>query len=159
SVADEIRPTAVPRPRFIDLDPAYGLPTRAARLDALIRAVVRDQRWHSADSPSMQALASSAGIRQAPAPNPSLRRDAVRRLDLLWDLSVFQLIRASSSSAGNDVHVDLEFTLTEGIPSADRSDLGTATVFHGVCDLVFRDLGGRWHLVLVADTHVCPARS
>jgi ATP-dependent helicase/nuclease subunit A len=129
-------------PRYEDLDPTIGLPPRAARLDGLIRAIVRDPRWRRGEAPAFEPLAARVGARLVPAPGPALVRDAARRLDALWDLPAFRALRAATS-----VGDDLEFTLAEG-----------DTVYHGAGDLAFRDREGRWHLVVLADAGAGPER-
>jgi ATP-dependent helicase/nuclease subunit A len=135
-------------PRYVDLDPAAGLPPRAARLDSLIRSIVRDPRWRRREATAMGSLAARAGARQVPAAGPGLIRDAARRLDALWDLSAFRMLRASASGRDAAVRDDLEFTLSPG----------GATVFHGAGDLAFRDREGCWHLIVVADEAAGPER-
>ena len=77
-------------PRYVDLDPAWGLSPRVARLDALVRSIVRDPQWRRREAPALEALAAHAGARQVPAASPGLIRDAVRRLDALWGLTSFR---------------------------------------------------------------------
>ncbi len=130
----------VDRRDYLDLDPSAGLPPRAARLDALVRSIVRDPRWRRDSPPALEPLAARAGARQVPAASPGLVRDAVRRLDALWDLSAFQALRAASRRPDADVRDDLEFTLAPS--EAGRPDGRPATVFHGAVDLAFRDREG-----------------
>jgi ATP-dependent helicase/nuclease subunit A len=140
-------------PRYVDLDPAFDLSPRAARLDALVRSVMRDPKWRRREAPALEALATRAGARQIPAASPGLVRDAVRRLEILWGLSAFRALRAASSGPEVDVRDDLEFTLVPGANNHGRS-----TVFHGAGDLAFRDREGRWNLIVIAESHACPAR-
>jgi hypothetical protein len=137
-------------PRYLDLDPSAGLPPRAARLDALIRSIVRDPRWRRTEPPALESLAARVGARQVPATGPGLIRDAVRRLDALWDLPAFRALRTAASRPDDAVRDDLEFTLAP-------ADTGRpSTVFHGAADLALRDREGRWHLIAVADARSCP---
>ncbi len=125
-----------PRPR--------GRPgARAARLEALIRSIVRDPQWRRAEARAFESLAARAGARQVPAASPNLIRDAALRLDALRDLPAFRGLRAATS-----IRDDLGFTLAAG----------DSTVFHGAGDLAFRDREGRWHLIVIADAGGCPAR-
>jgi ATP-dependent helicase/nuclease subunit A len=144
------RPVAPPH--YLDLDPSAGLPPRAARLDALIRSIVRDPRWRRTEPPALETLAARVGARQVPAAGPALIRDAVRRLDALWDLPAFRALRTAASRPDDAVRDDLEFTLAP-------ADTGRqSTVFHGAADLALRDREGRWHLIAVADARACTAR-
>jgi ATP-dependent helicase/nuclease subunit A len=143
-------------PRYLDLEPSAGLSPRVARLDALVRSIVRDPRWRRREMPALGPLADRAGARQVPAASPGLIRDAVRRLDALWDLTAFRALRAEASGSEAVVIDDLEFTLAPA--GAGRSDGSPATVIHGSGDLAFRDREGRWHLIVVADARACPAR-
>jgi hypothetical protein len=143
-------------PRYLDLGPSAGLSPRAARLDTLIRSIVRDPHWRRGEAPALGPLAARVGARQVPAASPGLIRDAVRRLDALWDLSAFRSLRAAASGTETVVIDDLEFTLAPG--DAGPSHGRPGTVFHGAGDLAFRDREGRWHVIVVADARACPAR-
>ncbi len=139
--------------RFVDLAPARELTPRAARIDALVRSVVRDPQWRRPDPPAFYDLATQAGSRQVPAAGPSLIREAVRRLDALDTLSVFQTLRASAQGSSSDFRDDLDFTLTRG--DLDRS---SGAVYQGSADLAFRDPEGRWNLIVLADARCSPSR-
>ncbi len=139
--------------RFVDLDPARELTPRAARIDALVRVIVRDPQWRCPHPPAFNDLATAAGSRQVPAAGPSLIREAVRRLDALDALSVFRALRASAQGPITDVRDDLDFTLTRG-----HQDRATAIVYQGFADLAFRDPEGRWNLITLADARCCPSR-
>ena len=78
-------------PRYLDLDPAAGLPPRAARLDALIRAILRDPAWRRGEA--LGSVAMRAADRQMPAANLGLIREAVRRMDAWWDAPPFQALQ------------------------------------------------------------------
>jgi hypothetical protein len=137
-----------PLPRYLDLDPAEGLPPRAARLDRLIRSILDDPRWLRGDA-ALTEVATRAAVRQSPAANPGLIRDALRRMTPWLDLPVFQELRAADP---NTITHNLPFTMAyppEGAPSA---------VLHGFCDLVYQDRHGRWHVMIVADAQACRAR-
>ncbi len=149
--ADDEPPRPIAPPRYLDLDPSAGLPPRAARLDALIRSIVRDPRWRRTEPPALETLAARVGTRQVPAAGPGLIRDAVRRLDALWDLPAFRALRTAATRPDAAVRDDLEFTLAAA--GAGRPP----TVFHGAVDLALRDREGRWHLIAVADARACPA--
>jgi ATP-dependent helicase/nuclease subunit A len=155
AVEDEPSRPGVP-PRYLDLEPSAGLSPRVARLDALVRSIVRDPRWRRREMPALGPLADRAGARQVPAAGPGLIRDAVRRLDALWNLSAFRALRAAASGAEAVVTDDLEFTLAPA--DIGRSEGRPATVFHGSGDLAFRDREGRWHLIVVADARACAVR-
>jgi ATP-dependent helicase/nuclease subunit A len=154
--ADDEPARSAVRPRYVDLDPAVGLPPRGARLDALVRSIVRDPKWRRGGVPALEPLAARVGARQVPAASPGLIRDAVRRMDALWDLAAFRALRAATAGPDAAVRDDLEFTVAPA--DAGRSDGRPPTVFHGAGDLVFRDREGYWHLIVVADARVCPAR-
>ncbi len=139
-------------PGYLELDPAAGAASRAARLDGLVRAIVRDPRWRRSDPPAMGALAALAAERQVPAAGPALVRDAVRRLDALWELPAFRALRHAASGRDPAIVDDLEFTTT-----ATTGD-GAAVICHGAGDLAFRDREGDWHIVAVADAQDDPAR-
>ena len=117
---------------------------------------MRDPRWCRGVLSALEPLAAHVGAKQVPAANPALIRDAVHRLDALWDLSAFQALRAAASASDAAVRDDLEFILSPG--DAGRSASRPATVFHGAGDLAFRDREGRWHLIAVADARACRAR-
>jgi hypothetical protein len=154
---DEPVPMIAP-PRYVDLDPAWGLSPRVARLDALVRSIVRDPQWRRREAPALEALAAHAGARQVPAAGPGLIRDAVRRLDALWGLTAFRALRAAASRPDADIRDDLEFTLARGEADAGRTDARPTSVFHGAVDLAFRDREGHWNLIVVADAQAGPAR-
>lgn len=138
--SEPVRPGSVPQ--YLDLDPAAGLSPRAARIDALIRAIMRDPRWLSGES--MEPIAARAAVRQFPAANPSLVREAVRRIDPLWESLA---VRALHTAEAGSVRYDFAFTMAyppEPVPSA-------ATVFHGSCDMLFRDREGQWQVIIVAE--------
>jgi hypothetical protein len=143
-----------PPPRYLELDPAYGLSPRASRIDSLVRSIIRDPRWRRREPAVLEALAARVGARQVPAAGPGLIRDVVRRLDALRGLSAFRALRASAAGPEADICDDLEFTLSPG----DRGQ-GCPTVFHGAAELAFRDREGRWNLIVVADAHACPWRN
>jgi ATP-dependent helicase/nuclease subunit A len=156
-VRDEpARPVAPPR--YVDLDPASGLSPRVARLDALVRSIVRDPQWRRREAPALEALAAHAGARQVPSAGPGLIRDAVRRLDALWGLPAFRALRAAASRPDAEIRDDLEFALAWGEFEAGRADAGPTSVFHGAGDLAFCDREGRWSVIDVADVRACPAR-
>ena len=144
---EPVRPAPVPR--YLDLDPAAGLSPRASRLDGLIRAILRDPRWLRGES--IEPIATRAAARQVPAANPSLVREAIRRIDPLWDSAAFRALRAAQAGS---VRYDFAFTMvhpSDGVPSA-------LTVFHGSCDMLFRDREGQWQAIVVADARACRAR-
>ncbi len=128
-------PRAAASPRYLDLDPIAGLSPRAARLDGLIRAMLRDPGWRRGES--MEAIAVRASARQVPAANASLVREAVRRMDALWDVPAFRALREADPAS---VRHDFAFTMPEG-----------ATVYHGACDVLFCDREGLWQAIVVAD--------
>jgi hypothetical protein len=147
AVADEpARPT--PAPRYVDLDSPAGLTPRAARLDDLIRAILRDPRWLRGES--IEAIAARAAARQVPAANPSLIREAIHRIDPLWDCPAFQALRAAEPGS---VRYDVTFT----IPYSPDESTTPPTVFHGTCDVLFRDWKSEWQLIVIADAGACRA--
>jgi ATP-dependent helicase/nuclease subunit A len=144
---DPVRP--VPVPRYLDLDPAAGLSPRAGRLDRLIRAILCDPRWLRGEP--IEPIATRAAARQVPAANPSLVREAVRRIDPLWDTAAFRALRAAETGS---VRNEFAFTIPyspDGLPTP-------STVFHGSCDMLFRDREGQWQVIVVADVAACRAR-
>lgn len=138
---------AVTPPLYMDVDPSAELSPREARLDALVRSVIGEPRWRLPEPPSLESLASEVGERQVPAASPGLIRDAILRLDALWDLPAFRALRSATSSGDSQVLEDIEFTLEL-----------SGTVYHGSADLAFRDQSGRWNLVVIADDRTSPAR-
>ncbi len=140
-------------PRYLELNPAAAAASRTARLDGLVRAIVRDPRWRRPDPPAMGALAALAAERQVPAAGPALIRDAVRRLDALWELPAFRALRHAASGRDPSIVDDLDVTTTA------TTGAGAAVVCHGAADLAFRDHEGGWHVVVaVADAMDDPAR-
>jgi hypothetical protein len=138
-----------PTPRYLDLDPAEGLSPRAARLDRLIRSVLRDPRWPR--GAALDEVAARAAARQTPAASPGLVREALARMTSWPDSPVFRSLRAADPST---IQYDLAFTLP--CPLADEPS--TPTVVHGTCDMVYLDSQGRWQVLVVADARACPAR-
>jgi ATP-dependent helicase/nuclease subunit A len=127
---------SAPSPRYLDLDPTAGLTPRAARLDGLIRSMLRDPGWRRGES--LESIAVRASARQVPAANASLVREAVRRMDALWDVPAFRALREADPAS---VRYGFAFTMPSG-----------ATVYHGDCDVVFRDRQGQCHVIVVADS-------
>jgi ATP-dependent helicase/nuclease subunit A len=134
-------------PRYLDLDPAEGLPPRAARLDRLIRSILEDPHWLR--GPALEDIAAHAAARQTPAANAALIRDALRRMAPWSNEPIFQALRAADPAT---IIRNLAFTMP--FPLAGESTI----VFHGTCDVIYRDLQGRWHVIVVADARVCRAR-
>ncbi|MGP0062547.1 MAG: 3'-5' exonuclease [Isosphaeraceae bacterium] len=125
----------VPVPRYLDLDPAAGLSPRAARLDGLVRAMLRDPGWRRGDA--FDAIAGRASERQVPAANPSLMVEAMRRMEALWDVPAFRALREADPGS---VRYDFAFTMPVG-----------ESVYHGACDVLFRDGRGLWQVIVLAD--------
>jgi ATP-dependent helicase/nuclease subunit A len=132
----------VPAPRYLDLDPTAGLTPRAARLDGLIRSILRDPGWRRGES--LESIAIRAAARQVPAANASLVREAVRRMDAWWDVPVFRALRAADPAS---VRYDFAFTM----PHPPGGPPSTSTVIHGTCDVLFRDRQDHWQVIVVAD--------
>ena len=116
-------------------NPTAGLTPRAARLDGLIRSMLHDPGWRRGES--LESIAARASARQVPAANASLVREAVRRMDALWDVEAFRALREADPAS---VRYDFTFTMPSG-----------ATVYHGACDVLFRDRQGDWQAIVVAD--------
>jgi hypothetical protein len=89
--------------------------------------------------------------RQVPVANPSLVREAIRRIDPLWDSPAFRALRDAEPGS---VRYDFTFTM----PYQRAGSAAPATVFHGTCDVLFRDRQGQGNLILIADARVCHAR-
>ncbi len=58
-------------------------------------------------------------------------------MDALWDHSAFRALREADPAS---VRYDFAFTMPSG-----------ATVYHGACDVLFRDRQGQWQVIVVAD--------
>ncbi len=136
-------PRPAPPPRYLDLDPAAGLPPRAARLDALIRSILRDPAWRRGEA--LGPVAMRAADRQMPAANLGLIREAVRRMDAWWDAPPFQALRNADPSS---IKHDFAFTILHPFDDSPSAP----TVVRGACDVLFRDRQGHWQLIVIADT-------
>jgi hypothetical protein len=128
-------------PRYVDLDPESGLSPRAARLDRLVRSLLVDLRWLR--GMALVDVATMAAARQSPAASPGLVREALRHVSLWPGFPVFRRLRAADPAT---VQHDLPFTMTFPLDGA------VSTVFHGTCDVVFRDQEGHWTVLIVADS-------
>jgi ATP-dependent helicase/nuclease subunit A len=128
-------------PRYVALDPENGLSPRAARLDRLVRSLLRDLRWQS--GMTLGEVAAVAAARQSPAASPGLVREALRRVSPWPTFPVFRHLRTADPAT---VQHDLTFTMPCPLDGA------ASTVFHGTCDLVFRDAEGHWTVLIVADS-------
>jgi ATP-dependent helicase/nuclease subunit A len=128
---------------FLDLDPAACLPPRAARLDRLIRAILRDHRGVCGEP--LEHVVERAGARQTPAASAGLIREAVLRIRPWRDSRAF---RDLCSSDPQTVHHDVAYTIS--CPVERERD----TVIRGTCDVVYADRRGHWQILLVADACV-----
>jgi ATP-dependent helicase/nuclease subunit A len=131
---------ATPVPRYVELDPAEGLPPRAARLDRLIRSILSDPRWLR--GARLEDVAARAATRQVPAANPGLVREALQRLSPWLDRPILSGLHMADPAS---LRCEQPFTVAYPL------DAEPSTVFHGTCDLIFRDRQGRWNVLIVAD--------
>ncbi len=148
--ATPARPIVVPRalasrPRFIDLDPGWGLAPRSARLDRLVRTILADPK--SFQPGQLTACAGRAGRCQAPLAPPSLVSEALNRLRP-WLEGPF----GRELAAATAIERGLAWTV------AWPPDSAAPTIFQGRIDLLARERSGAWRLVLVSDATSSEAR-
>ncbi len=123
----------VPRPRFVDLDPAFGLASGAARLDRLIRTILADPRALEADRLAM--IAARAARVQDPVSPDGLIKEAIGRIEG-W----------SRSALGKEVARASE--VFRAFPWVIRRD---STLFQGRGDFLYRRAKGELGLVILSD--------
>ncbi len=138
-------PPAARRPKFVDLDPAWGLSPRAARLDRLVRSILADPKCFQ--SGQLPVIASRAARRQDPLAPAGLVAEALDRLRP-WLEGAFGRALADAT----EIERDLAWTVAWPPDSADP------TVFQGRIDLLAQDRHGSWQLVLVSNTTAPDAR-
>ena len=110
-------------PRYVELDPAAGLPSTAARLDRLVRAILADPL--GLDPSALERVADRAGRLQDPAASRDLRRKAIERV-----AEATPVIR--EFARGAEVHRGVEWT--ETVAFGDEP-----IVFRGRADFLVRD--------------------
>lgn len=133
----EIPSQALPRrPRFVDLDPTLTLPPSLARLDGLVRMILRDPKSLSASE--LPALARRAARSLSPTANWRLVNEAVEQLTPWLEGQLGDELRKAKA-----VERGLEWSLEW------PADVGTPTVFHGRYDIAFQDSLGEWRIVNV----------
>jgi len=137
-------PTDPRAPRFVDLDPATGLSSTAARLDRLIRSVLADPR--AVEPGQVARIAAREGLRQLPVAPSALVGEAIDRLSA-WSRS--PLAREIARSA--EVRRGFDWSVARP-PGVD------ATVFRGRGDYAYRGPSGQLHLVIVSDPGASEAR-
>ena len=132
------------RPRSVDLDPAFGLSSTSARLDRLVRAILRDPR--SLEPARIASIAARAARVQDPVSPSSLIREAVERL-AAWVRSPL----AREIAGSGEFHRSIPFAVPwpRGGPS---------TLFQGRGDFAYRLPSGDLGLVLLGDPSACEAR-
>ncbi len=122
-------PAAARRPRFLDLDPTWGLAPTSARLDRLLRAILADPRaWSLKD---LARVAAQVARRYDPMAPPRRLAEAIECLKP-WIRGRIGQGLAGSDATGHRV----AWTIAWPPDSAD------ATVFRGVIDLVMKDPQG-----------------
>ncbi len=143
---DTSRPS--PPPRYLDLDPAAGLPPRAARLDGLIRSILRDPAGVATRrSARLRSRRGSTNARREHGPDPR-GRAADGCLVGRPALPGAQERRPVLHQARLCIH--------------DSASIGWFVLgtdrFRGACDVLFRDRQGHWQLIVIADTMAQMAR-
>ncbi len=137
--AARVAPQGPPRrrlPRFVDLDPAAGLPSTLARLDRLTRTILAEP--DALDPAALGRIADRAARLQDPVASVDLRRRAVERL-----AEVLPVIREAAGPA----------VILRGVEWTEVVDLdGDRVVFRGRADLAFRDASGHRSVVIVSDS-------
>ena len=124
-------------PLFVELDPALGLSSTAARLDRLVRSILADPR---ALEPGQLARSAERAARlQEPVAPADLITEAIDRLST-WARS--PIAREVARSA--EVRRAVDWSIA-GPPGAE------ATVFRGRADFLYRDGSGDRMLLIVAD--------
>ena len=128
-------PAAPRRPRFVDLDPAWGLAPTLARLDRLVRAILAESRaWNLRD---LARVATQAARRHDPMAPPSRVDEAIACLKPWIGGRIGQDV-AGSESAERGVAWTISWP----------PDAVDATVFRGVADLVAKDRQGDLQVIL-----------
>ena len=137
-------------PRSIDLEEARGLIGRPARLDRLIRAILREPAFRSPND--LESIAGKVARRQNPVVLVSLVEEAVARIKPWIEGGPgVRLLRGNVVERG--LAWSVPWTLKIG---ARREDVATV-MFHGIAELVAHDPAGG---VLVATVHApCAAPS
>ena len=129
--------TTKPAPRFVSLDPAFGLSSTAGRLDRLIRTILADPRALAPDR--IASIAARSARLQDPVTPANLVAEAVDRL-ASWARS--PLAREINKAA--TVHRSFRWTIAW--PPESES-----TVFEGRGDFVYRRPDGEPCLVILSD--------
>ena len=128
---------AWPRPHLIDLDPAFGLASGAARLDRLIRTILADPR--ALEPKRLEAVAQRAARLQDPVSPDRLIDEAIARVDA-W----------ARSPLGREVARSAE--VIRAFPWQVRRPVGgDPTLFRGRGDFLYRRTSGEFGLVILSD--------
>ena len=128
---------AWPRPRLVDLDPACGLPSRAARLDRLIRTILADPR--TLDPKRLEAVAARAARLQDPVAPDRLVDEAIARVEA-W----------ARSPLGREV--GRAGDVLRAVPWAVRRTVeGESILFRGRSEFLYARGPGKSGLVILSD--------
>ena len=139
-----VTPRPATRPPGIDLNPSWGLPSRAARLDRLLRSIVADPR--SLDPFTLPRVAARAARLQNPVAPPALVDEA-----LAW-LAAPEW-RAAIGEAGRSSYV------VRGFPWSIAVDFeGRPIVLSGAGDYAFDNPDGGMTLIHASGPAADPVR-
>jgi hypothetical protein len=127
-------------PRSVDLDPTAALTSRAARVDRLIRAVLN--LAGSLQDPKLESIIQRAALRQIPAANRAIVREAREVLNSWANLPPW----TDQSPPIRSCHIPFTYTW----PTEPTGVI----VFHGMCDLVETGLGFPSRLIQLASARV-----
>jgi hypothetical protein len=129
--------TTKPAPRFVSLDPAFGLSSTASRLDRLIRTILADPR--ALDPDRIASIAARSARLQDPVTPANLVAEAVERLANWARLPLAREIHKTAT-------VSRSFPWRIAWPPE-----GQATLFEGRGDFVYRRPDGEPCLVILSD--------
>jgi ATP-dependent helicase/nuclease subunit A len=128
---------ATSHPRFVRLDPAFGLSSTSARLDRLIRTILADPR--SFEAARIGSIAARCALLQDPVSPRALVAEAKDRISILARMPLAREINRSAS-----VHRSFAWTIV-------WPPEGQSTVFEGRGDLIYRRADGEPCLVTISD--------
>ncbi len=124
-------------PRFVDLEPCWGLSTTSGRLDHLIRTILADPR--SLEVGRLEAIAHRAARLQNPVSPRHLVDEAIDRLSPWLRSPLAREIRKAS-----EVRRSFPWVIS-------RASQDEPTVFQGRGDFLFRQPDGDFCLVILSD--------